>query len=161
MDTTPLDGAYLSLIAAARELPREDPVFGEELSVADWILAHLALTDAALAATAEQVLGGRPPTFDNCKTVNADVLGSVISLRGWPGLVELVLRNSAALTATVALIPETRADRLVGVRMVNRRGIEVFADRLAWRDLISLRAHEQIPGHTAQLRHLRARVPKS
>lgn len=161
MDTTPLHGAYLSLIAAARELPREDPVFGEELSVADWILAHLALTDAALADTAGQMSAGRAAVFDNCKTVNADVLGSVISLHGWPGLVELVSHNAAALTKVVARIPEGRADRLVAVRMVNRRGIEVFADRIAWRDLIGLRAHEQIPGHTAQLRHLRARVPRS
>ena len=35
MDTTPLGGAYLSLIAAARALPREDPLLGEEFSLAD------------------------------------------------------------------------------------------------------------------------------
>lgn len=157
MDTTPLGGAYLSLIAAARALPREDPVIGDELSVADWILAHLALNDAALTDTAAQVLGARRATFDNCKIISADALGSVIAAHTWPELIELVLRTATGLIGKVALIPETRADRLVEVRMVNRRGIEVFADRIAWRDLIELRAREQIPGHTGQLLRLRAR----
>lgn len=157
MDTTPLGGAYLSLIAAARALPREDPLLGEELSLADWILAHTALTDAALADTASQVLGNQPPTFDNCKVISADALGSVISAHTWPQLIDLLLRNATVLIGAVALIPELRADRLVQVRMVNRRGIEVFADRIAWRDLIDLRAREQIPWRTTQLLRLRAR----
>lgn len=157
MDTTPLGGAYLSLIAAARALPREDPLLGEELSLADWIMAHMALTDAALSDTASQVLGNRPATFDNCKVISADALGAVIAAHTWPRLVELVLRNATVLIGAVALIPEPRADRLVQVRMVNRRGVEVFADRIAWRDLIELRAREQIPYQTDQLLRLRTR----
>jgi hypothetical protein len=157
VDTTPLAGAYLSLIAAARALPREDPVLGDELSVADWILAHSALNDAALAETAAQVLAGRQSSFDNRNIISADALGSVISAQGWAGLIELVLRTATELIGAVALIPDAQADRLVQVRMVNRRGMEVFADRIAWRDLIDLRAREQIPGHTAQLLRLRAR----
>lgn len=160
MDATPLDGAYRSLFSAVRALPREDPVFGEQLSDADWILAHLALSDAALTGTAAQVLAGRPAQFDNSDTISADALGSVISAHTWPQLTGLVLRTASGLVGKVALIPEARADSLVRVRMVNRRGMEVFADRIAWRDLINLRAREQIPAHTAQLRRLRGRGPK-
>lgn len=161
MDTTPLDSAYLSLIAAARALPRENPVFGELLSDADWILAHLALNDAALIETAAQVLAQEPASFDNRAVISADALGSVISAYGWAGLSELVERTAGRLTEAVGLIPESRADRLVSVRMVNRWGVEVFADRIAWRDLIDLRAREQIPGHTAQLLRLAARIPNT
>ena len=161
MDARPLASAYLSLIAAARSLPREHPSFGDELSVADWILAHLSLNDAALARTAAQILADYPASFDNCKIVSADALGSVISARGWAGLIELALHTANELVAAVSLIPEARADRLVHVRMVNRRGIEVFAERIVWRDLIYLRACEQIPGHTAQLLRLRTRIPKN
>lgn len=158
MDVTRLAGAYLSLMAAAHELPREDPVLGDRLSAADWILSHTALTDAALAETAAQVRAGGRAGFDNHGTANADVLGSVISAHDWPGLLELVRDNATKLISAVADVPDTRADRPVRVRMVNRWGTEVFVEEIAWRDLIELRAREQIPGHTAQLLLLRARI---
>jgi hypothetical protein len=37
--------------------------------------------------------------------------------------------------------------------------MELFADWIAWRDLIEVRARERIPAHTAQLLRLRVRGP--
>jgi hypothetical protein len=117
----------------------------------DWILAHVALHDDVLAGSARRVRDGDPTIIDTLLAMCADAVGEVIGRGSRPDLVDLVERNSARLISEVGQIPEHRADTLVQVRLTSRTGHRRFDGWLVWRDLIRLRAEEQIPEHCRRL----------
>lgn len=151
MDTSALDDAYRRLLDVAESFHDTGSLPEADRSTVDWTLAHIALSDRILAATADAVRAGTPPVVDNRDAMDDATVTALIASTTHDQRVTLVRRNAAELAAATARIPDHLADTPVLVRLVGRDQRPVPEQRLAWRELILLRAGHHVPGHTARL----------
>ncbi|MCP2164759.1 hypothetical protein [Goodfellowiella coeruleoviolacea] len=157
MDTGALADAYTGLTRAADALA--GPAAADVPAAAWWTLAHVALSDELIAATAEQVRAGQPAALDNAPAMAPAAIAE-LTARPWPELVGLVRRNAERLLAVLREIPDERAGAAsVRTRLVDRDGNQVFAGEINWAGLVRARAEEHLPGHAARLTALAGRPP--
>ncbi|WP_416971079.1 MmgE/PrpD family protein [Streptomyces sp. 4F14] len=156
METSPLEDAYVALIAAATAATHGDPppapAPGER--GIEWTLAHVALSERLLASTARQVLAGTPAGLDNGPAMEPKAVADLISSAGPDVLVDLVRRNAAEFVGLLARTPKDRGAAQVAVRLVGDDGEEVFSGPVPWAEIVRMRAEEHIPGHTNRIRRL-------
>lgn len=150
MDCSRLGGAYQELLRAARALT--DVSGGAESrdmhNGAYWTLCHVALYDRNILTAALKIAGGeRPVVVESGPEMCPDAIGALIAQHTPRELIDLVEGTAMRLLAAVESIPETRADTAVRVRLVTRQGVHAFDDWLGWRDLLSVRADDQLPRH--------------
>jgi hypothetical protein len=154
MNIRALADAYAELTRAADALAESagaDVPGADVPGAARWTLAHIALSDELLTATAEQVHRGQPATVDNAPAMNPAALDALTG-RPWGELVAVVRRNAERLLAVLREIPDERAAAAsVRTRLVDRAGNQVFDDQLTWSRLVRARAEDHIPGHAARL----------
>ncbi|UQI45965.1 hypothetical protein M1P56_17890 [Streptomyces sp. HU2014] len=152
MDSTALARAYRSLLDAAQALTAAVPVLGaEDRATADWTLGHIALSDGMLAAVARDVLAGRPARIDNTAAMEPAALARLTAATSHAGRVALVRRHAGELLGLVEALSPHQAAALVQARLVDRTGRQVFDGRLAWEEVVRMRAEEHLPGHAATL----------
>ncbi|MFP8885487.1 MULTISPECIES: hypothetical protein [Streptomyces] len=151
MDTTTLALAYEKLLAAAESVTDDSPLPDADRAQVDWVLAHVALSDRALAGAARQVLAGEPARIDNAPAMSKTAIASLLASTTHEERTEMVRRNAMELLGLLERTPDAGVGAAVQARLVDRGGNEVFDDVLMWGDVIRMRAEEHIPGHAANL----------
>ncbi|MGW2564266.1 hypothetical protein ACWCXB_34690 [Streptomyces sp. NPDC001514] len=151
METKVLADAYQDLLAAAESITENCPITDADRVQADWLLAHIALSDRALIDAARQILFGHSASIDNARAMSKSEIAKVLSVTSHTERVGMVRRNSRELLAVLERTPDTAADGTVRARLLDRNGAVVFEDDLPWGEVIRLRATEHIPGHAASL----------
>ncbi|MGP4019733.1 hypothetical protein [Saccharopolyspora sp. 5N708] len=159
MDTTGLDAAYRDLIRNA-EATDSTRLSADARSLIDWTMAHLALSDRILAATARDVLSGIPAVVDNREAMDSATVEALINTTTHQERIDLVRHNAAEFTAAVQAVPEHAAHHPVRVRLVDRDGQPAADQELPWSELIRLRATQHLPGHATRLAELTQRPPR-
>ncbi|MFD9304493.1 hypothetical protein ACFWCB_17855 [Streptomyces sp. NPDC060048] len=152
METKELFRAYQELLAAAECIADDSPLAESDRAQVDWTLAHIALSDRALAGAGRAVLASREARLDNAQAMSKSEIGRIICSTTHRERAEMVRRNAMELIDLLGLSPDEAAGATVRACLVNREGAVVFDDDLKWGDLIRMRAQEHIPGHTAALR---------
>lgn len=150
MDTLELNRAYHDLLVTAEALTGSDRLTGAAGADVDWTLAHIALSDRLLAATARSVLAGTPAGLDN-SAATGEPLAALLTATTHPQRIELVRQNAAELAAVLERIPDGQAGAPVDVRLVDKAGNPAYAGSAPWGAIIGRRAQDQLPGHTARL----------
>jgi hypothetical protein len=149
-DSRRLADAYQRLVDIARTMTIREP--SGEADTVDWILAHVTLYDGLLARAARRVRVGALAVINEPTALCADAIAAMIATTGSRSeLIDVVERDAARFVASVAEVPDARADLPVLVRLVNRSRQPVFSAWLPWRDLIRIRIEDQIPQHCARL----------
>jgi hypothetical protein len=157
MDTTPLRGAYRTLLNTAATVAKADqapiPPVGEWN--ADQILAHVVIVNAATISTVTAITSGTPTTYDNRVSQDAWTLDHVIEVAGGSeGLRERIRTQGEALCALAGpILSEAELDTLVPARLVSKDTILVDQP-MSLREIIAGLADVELPGHAAQLRAL-------
>ncbi|MFF2775576.1 hypothetical protein ACFVU3_11770 [Streptomyces sp. NPDC058052] len=152
METDELLTAYRHLLEAAERITDTSPLAESDRAQIDWILAHIALSDRALAGAGRDVLAGRAARLDNAQAMSKSEIGRILGSTTHAERAELVRRNAMELIDLLARTPEEAAEATVRARLVDREGSVVFDQDLKWGDLVRVRAREHIPGHAATLR---------
>ncbi|GAA3378504.1 hypothetical protein GCM10020367_58270 [Streptomyces sannanensis] len=151
METKELSRAYKELLAAAESITDDRPLAEFDRAEVDWVLAHIALSDRALAGTARDVLAGRAARIDNAQVMSRAAIAAVLCSTTHLERVDMVRRNAKELVDLLEQIPQEAAGTAVRAQLVDREGMLVFDDDLKWGDVIRMRAMEHIPGHAATL----------
>ncbi|MER5394343.1 hypothetical protein [Saccharopolyspora sp. NPDC002686] len=157
MNTNALETAYPELIRNAEAITDATPLTEQARTLADWTIAHVALSDRILAAAARDLLVGAPVVVDNREAMDPATLNALISRTSHQERIALVRRNADYFTATVQCIPDHAARIPVRLSLVDRDGNSVPDRHLPWDELIHVRATQHLPGHAARLAEL-ARV---
>ncbi|MFD7550993.1 hypothetical protein [Streptomyces sp. NPDC059816] len=152
METKVLLRAYQELLDAAERITVAAPLAEPDRAQIDWLLAHIALSDRALADAGRAVLAGREALLDNAQAMSKSEIGRILGSTTHSERAELVRRNAMELIDLLDLTPDEAADTTVRARLVDREGSVVFDQGLQWGDLIRVRAEEHIPGHAHTLR---------
>jgi len=151
VETKDLSRAYKELLAAAEALTQDGPLADADRGKADWVLAHIVLSDRALADAARQVLAGEEARIDNASAMSKTEIARVISATTHAERIDMVRRNAQELIDLLARTPHAAGAASVRARLVGRSGVVVFDSDLAWGDVVKMRAVEHIPGHAATL----------
>ncbi|WP_055499852.1 hypothetical protein [Streptomyces albus] len=151
MDTSALDLAYRRLLTTAAALDDHSLTESPARDDTDWTLAHIALSDRLLAATARDVLTGAPAVVDNRAAMDDTAIGTLIASTTDAQRIGLVRGAADGLLAVIRTIPGHAAGRPVRLRLVNREGQPVPEQSMPWHRLVELRASTHIPGHTERL----------
>ncbi|NIH80268.1 hypothetical protein [Amycolatopsis viridis] len=151
MDTTGFDAAYRSLLTAAASIADPAAHPGPAREDIDWTLSHLALSDPILTAAARDVLDGRPAVVDNRDAMDARALAELTASTSHQDRVAMVRAHAQELGAVLRAIPGHAAATPVIMRLCTRDGHSLPEQMVPWRDLIELRVHNHLPGHTARL----------
>jgi len=156
VETKNLSRAYKQLQATAEAITDGSTLTDAARAQVDWLLAHIALSDRALADAARQVLAGRPARIDNASAMSKAEIATVLSSTTHEQRVDMVRRNAKELIDILDRTPHRSAATIVRARLVARNGDLVFDNDLTWGDVIEMRAAEHIPGHAASLASWRA-----
>lgn len=151
METKDLSRAYKELLAAAEAVTDDGPLTDADRAQTDWLLAHIALSDRALADAARQVLTGQEARIDNASAMSKTEIGRVIAATTHAERIDMVQRNAQELIDLLDRTPDSAAVSSVRARLVDRSGEVVFDSDLTWGDVVKMRAVEHIPGHAATI----------
>ncbi|MDN5858108.1 MAG: hypothetical protein L0H84_05740 [Pseudonocardia sp.] len=159
VDTPALAAAYQALldtadiVAAADGTPRAAPT-GEW--TADQVLAHVSLVTAVTIAAVATVAAGSNTTYDNRIALDAWTIDRAITLAGGTtGLHRRIRQQGRALCTLAATASRAELDTPVPTLLLS--GDAVLVDQnVPLEDLLTGLADTELPGHTAQLRALRA-----
>ncbi|MFB9461935.1 hypothetical protein [Streptomyces cinereospinus] len=151
MGTKALADAYRDLVAAAESITGSSPLADADRAQADWLLAHIALSDRALIDAARQVLVGHSAWIDNARAMSKSEIAKVLSATRHTERVDMVRRTARELLAVLDCTSDTAAEVTVRARLAGRNGAVVLDSDLPWGEVIRLRATEHIPGHAASL----------
>jgi hypothetical protein len=151
VETKDLSRAYKELLAAAEAITDGGPLAEADRAQTDWLLAHIALSDRALADAARQVLAGQEGRIDNASAMSKTEIARVISATTHAERIDMVRRNAQELIDVLERTPDSAATASVRARLVDRAGEVVFDTDLAWGAVVRMRAVEHIPGHAATL----------
>lgn len=151
METKDLARAYKELLAAAESITEDGLLSEADWTQVDWVLAHIALSDRALAGAAREVLNQRPGRIDNAPAMSKSAIADVLASTTHTERVEMVRRNSAELMDLLKRTPQERAATMVRAVLVGRTGELLLDDNLEWGAVVKMRTHEHIPGHAAKL----------
>ncbi|MGW6555349.1 hypothetical protein ACWGBV_34420, partial [Streptomyces sp. NPDC055051] len=106
MKTNELLLAYQELLDAAELITDTSPLGESDRAQIDWILAHIALSDRALAEAGRDVLAGRAARLDNERAMSKSEIGRILASTTHAERAELVRRNAMELVDLLALTPE-------------------------------------------------------
>jgi hypothetical protein len=152
LDITELRRAYTELDGVARGGCFGPPPPGEW--DAEHMLAHIASTDAAIAAAALAIAAGSRPAYDNRVNIDESNLQRIISQTGGlPQLADLVRRHGALLCSIAGQLSGEQLDVQLPVLIVS--GDEVLVDEpRPLRALLQGIGRNHLPAHARQLRGL-------
>lgn len=122
---------------------------------AERLLAHMAATDAAIAAVALGVIAGQRPAYDNRASLDEWNLRRIVAeARGLPGLTALVREHGRLLREVAGALPEAAASTQVSILIIS--GTDVVVDE-PWplSRLITTIGTFHLPQHATQLAGLR------
>jgi len=152
LDLTALRRAYTELDSIARGGGFGPPPPGEW--DAEHMLAHIASTDAAIAAAALAIAAGLRPAYDNRANIDESNLRRIIRQAGGvPELADLVRRHGALLCSVAGQLSGEQLDVQLPVLIVS--GHEVMVDESRpLRTLLEGVGQRHLPAHAQQLRDL-------
>jgi hypothetical protein len=158
MDTTALEGAYRTLLEAARAEGLRAPADAGGWP-AEHHLAHVIATDRLLAAVTSAVLVGRPVRYDN-EVVSDDAYLAEIgrAAGGHDALVATVRQCGLELVLLTRRLDPQQAATPVHTRIVDGGVVRVDAP-LPWSGVLNTHAEVHLPDHTEALRGLRPAGP--
>ncbi len=154
MNTDRLVAAYDDLLSALRAL---DPagLDREQRDEADWIVAHLVLSDRVLVAAADHVLeGAGTVTVDNRHAMDRDAIANVLSSLSHHERIGTIERQGGELVDRHRRIPEAAAGTVVRLVLHDRAGRLSHQSTTTWGELVAARADQHLPGHARTLRAL-------
>lgn len=155
MDTTALEGAYRTLLEAARTEGFRAPADAGGWP-AEHHLAHVVATDRLLAATTSAVLAGRTPRYDNEVASDETYLAEIgRAAGGHDALVATVRQCGLELVLMARRLDPRQAVTPVHTRIVDGDVVRVDAP-LPWSGVLNTHAEVHLPDHTDALRRLRA-----
>lgn len=156
METTELEAAYRSLLRLAESIPDTADYTAPAQDDIDWTLSHIALSDPLLAASARDILNGRPAVVDNQHAMDQGAIAELSGSTTHQQRVAMVRAHAHELREALSAIPDQETASLVLLRLFTRDGEPLPERHMPLRDLIALRATTHIPGHTARIK---AHVP--
>jgi hypothetical protein len=153
LDTAGLRRGYTELDDLARGGGFGPPPPGEW--DAEHMLAHLASTDAAIAAAALAIAAGLRPAYDNRANIDESNLRRIIAeAGGLPGLADLVRRHGSLLCSIAGQLSGDVLDVRLPVLIVSGDQVQVDEPR-PLRALLDGVGRFHLPAHVQQLRDLR------
>jgi hypothetical protein len=153
LDTSGLRRAYTELDGVARGGGFGPPPSGEW--DAEHTLAHIASTDASIAAAALAIAAGLRPAYDNRTSLDESNLQRIIrQAASLSGLADLIGRNGELLCSAAGQLSGDELNLRLPVLIVS--GDQVIVDE-PWplRDLIEGIGQAHLPLHVEQLRALK------
>ncbi len=154
MNTDHLLAAYDDLLTAAAAL---DPstLAPEQRDEAEWIIAHLILSDPILIAAADHLLAGADTvTLDNRHAMNDDAIAAVLGSLSHPDRIRAIKQNASDLIDRHRRIPDTAGATTVRLLLHDRHGQLTHQGTTTWAELLTARADQHLPGHARTLRRI-------
>ena len=154
MNTDRLVAAYDNLLSALRVF---DPagLHHQQRDEADWIVAHLVLSDRVLVAAADHVLQGADVvTVDNRHAMDRDAIAAVLSSLSHHERIQTIEDHRDELVDRHRRIPDTAVTTLVRLVLYDRTGRLSHQGTTTWGELVAARADQHLPGHARTLRDL-------
>lgn len=155
MDTTALEGAYRTLLEAARGEGFRAPADADAWP-AEHHLAHVVATDRLLAAATSAVLAGRTVRYDDEVASDDAYLAEIgRAAGGHDALVATVRQCGLELVLLARRLDDQQAITPVHTRIVDGDVVRVDAP-LPWSGVLNTHAEVHLPDRAQALRRLRA-----
>lgn len=154
MNTDRLVAAYDDLLTAAALL---DPtsLAASQQDEAEWIIAHLILSDPILIAAADHVLAGADTVVvDNRHAIDNDAIAAVLASLSHNDRIQAINHNARKLIDRHRRIPDTAAATTVQLLLHDRYGQLTHQGTTTWAELLTARADQHLPGHAHSLRRI-------
>ena len=159
MNADRLVAAYDDLLAAAALLDPAD-LTPSQRDEAEWLIAHLILSDPVLVAAADHLLAGAGTlTVDNRHAMDPDAIAAVLASLSHPERIQAIRRNANELIDRHRRIPETAGTTTVQLLLHDRHGQLTHQGATTWAGLLTARADQHLPGHAHTLRRIADRRP--
>ena len=154
MDVSDLRRAYAALAATARDGPFRDPA--EYDWSASQVLAHVIANDRLICAVSADLIDDGEPSFDNETAHRLTVLDAIAASAGdLDALVWAVERQGREVCALMELMDPDIAERRVTVSLVDDGEVRMQGP-VAWTSMMEIHVTRHLPGHSEQIRALRA-----
>jgi hypothetical protein len=152
MNADSLVAAYDDLLAAATLLDPAD-LTPPQRDEAEWLIAHLILSDPILITAADHLLAGADTlTVDNRPATDPDAIADVLASLPHPERIQAIRHNANELIDRHRRIPETAGTTTVQLLLHDRHGQLTHQGATTWAELLTARAHQHLPGHAHTLR---------
>ena len=152
MNVDRLVAAYDDLLAAATllDLANLTPPRRDE---AEWLIAHLILSDPVLIAAADHLLEGAGTlTVDNRHAMDPDAIAAVLASLPHAERIQAIGHNADELIDRHRRIPETVGTTTVQLHLHDQHGQLTHQGATTWAGLLTARADQHLPGHAHTLR---------
>ena len=152
MNADRLVAAYDDLLPAATLLDPAD-LTPPQRDEAEWLIAHLILSDPILIAAADHLLAGADTlTVDNRHAMDPDAIAAVLASLPHAERIQAIGHNADELIDRHRRIPETVGTTTVQLLLCDRHGKLTHQGATTWAELLTARADQHLPGHTHTLR---------
>ena len=154
MNADRLVAAYDDLLAAAALLDLAD-LTPSQRDEAEWLIAHLILSDPILIAAADHLLeGADTATVDNRPATDPDAIAAVLASLSQKERIQAIRHNANELIDRHRRIPETAGTTTVQLLLHDRHGQLTHQGTTTWAELLTARADQHLPGHAHTLRRI-------
>ena len=154
MNTDRLVVAYDDLLAAAALLDLAS-LAASQRDEAEWLIAHLILSDPILIAAAGHLLEGADTVVvDNRHAMDDDAITTVLASLSHDDRIQAIKHNGSELIDRHRRIPETASTTTVALHLHDRHGQLTHQGTTTWADLLAARANQHLPGHARTLRRI-------
>ncbi len=154
MNTDRLVAAYDDLLTAAALL---DPasLAATQRDEAEWLIAHLILSDPILIAGTDHLLAGADTVVvDNRHATDDDAITAVLASLSHHDRIEAIKHNGGELIDRHRRIPETAGTAMVRLVLHDRHGQLTHQGTTTWAELLTARADQHLLGHARTLRRI-------
>ena len=154
MNTDRLVAAYDDLLTAAALL---DPTIlaASQQDEAEWLIAHLILSDPILIAAADHLLKGADTVVvDNRHAMDDDAVTTVLTSLSHHDRIQAIKHNASDLIDRHRRIPDTAGTTTVRLLLHDRHGQLTHQGTTTWAELLTARANQHLPGHARTLRRI-------
>ena len=146
MNTDRLVAAYDDLLAAAALLDLAS-LAAPQRDEAEWLVAHLILSDPILIAAADHLLEGADTVFvDNRHAMDDDAITTVLASLSHHDRIQAVKHNGSELIDRHRRIPEIASSTTVALHLHDRHGQLTHQGTTTWADLLGCATGESAAG---------------
>ncbi len=154
MNTDRLVAAYDDLLTAAALLDLAS-LAAPQRDEAEWLIAHLILSDPILIAAAGHLLEGADTVVvDNRHAMDDDAITTVLASLSHNDRIQAIKHNGSELIDRHRRITETASTTTVALHLHDRHGQLTHQGTTTWADLLTARANQHLPGHARTLRRI-------
>lgn len=154
MNTDRLVAAYDEFITAAALL---DParLAAPQRDEAEWLIAHLILSDPILIAGGDHLLEGADTiVINNHPAMDSGAITAVLASLSHHDRIQAIKNNGSELIDRHRRIPEAAGTTIVHLLLHDRHGQLTHQGTTTWAELLAARAGQHLPGHASTLRHI-------